>query len=150
MCIVVTLSDLCYVSIFCFKQKTAYEMRISDWSSDVCSSDLLMASEKPEDQAVVAKLQVIFPNQDDRGTHVNVSGAGVARHAPNKANAIRFLEYLASPDAQRFFTDGNDEFPVVAGVAWGPVIADCPAARKGVWEGKRGSVGVDLGGRRNR
>ncbi|MFC3676820.1 Fe(3+) ABC transporter substrate-binding protein [Ferrovibrio xuzhouensis] len=89
----------------------------------------LMASEKPEDQATVAKLQVIFPNQDDRGTHVNVSGAGVARHAPNKANAIRFLEYLASPEAQRFFTDGNYEFPVVAGVAWDPVIAD--------WQGFR-------------
>lgn len=84
----------------------------------------LMASEKPEDQATVAKLNVIFPNQGDRGTHVNVSGAGVARHAPNKANAIRFLEYLASPEAQRFFTDGNYEFPVVAGVAWDPVIAD--------------------------
>jgi iron(III) transport system substrate-binding protein len=83
----------------------------------------LMASEKPEDQAVVAKLNVVFPNQEDRGTHVNVSGAGVAAHAPNRANAIRFLEYLASPEAQRFFTDGNYEFPVVADVAWDPVIA---------------------------
>lgn len=83
----------------------------------------LMASQKPEDRATVAKLDVIFPNQDDRGTHVNISGAGVARHAPNRDNAVKFLEYLASPAAQRVFTDGNYEFPVVAGVAWDPVIA---------------------------
>jgi len=89
----------------------------------------LLASKKPQDQAVVANLLVIFPNQDDRGAHVNVSGAGVARHAPNRANAIRFLEYLASPEAQRYFTDGNYEFPAVAGVPYDPVIAS--------WQGFR-------------
>lgn len=83
----------------------------------------LIGSKKPEDQAVAAKLAVIFPNQGDRGTHVNVSGAGVAKYAPNKANAIKFLEYLASKQAQEYFAKGNYEFPVVGGVPLHPVIA---------------------------
>lgn len=82
----------------------------------------LLASKKPEDQAVVAKVAVVFPNQGDRGTHVNISGAGVARHAPNKANAVKFLEYLASKEAQGYFARGNYEFPVVGGVPLHPVI----------------------------
>jgi len=57
----------------------------------------------------------IFPNQDDRGTHVNISGGGVAAHAPNRANAVLFLEYLAGNGAQAYFSAGNDEFPVVEG-----------------------------------
>ncbi len=57
----------------------------------------------------------VFPNQGDRGTHVNISGGGVAAHAPNRENAIRFLDYLASESAQAYFSAGNDEFPVVAG-----------------------------------
>ncbi len=83
----------------------------------------LMGSKKPEDQAIAAKIAVVFPNQNDRGTHVNISGAGVAKYAPNKANAIKFLEYLASKQAQEYFAKGNYEFPVVGGVALHPVIA---------------------------
>lgn len=83
----------------------------------------LANSAKPEDKAVVQNLAVIFPNQGDRGTHVNISGAGVAKHAPNKANAIKFLEYLASPEAQNYFAKGNYEFPVLANVPLHPVIA---------------------------
>ncbi|WP_341705348.1 Fe(3+) ABC transporter substrate-binding protein [Ferrovibrio sp.] len=83
----------------------------------------LLGSKKPEDNAVVANLAVIFPNQKDRGTHVNVSGAGVAKYAPNKANAIKFLEYLATKEAQEYFARGNYEFPAVAGVPLHPVIA---------------------------
>lgn len=77
------------------------------------------ALRKQEEWAVAAKdkIGVIFPDQDGRGTHVNISGAGVAAHAPNKDNAIKFLEYLASDQAQRYFASGNDEYPVVAGVA---------------------------------
>jgi iron(III) transport system substrate-binding protein len=59
---------------------------------------------------------VIFPNQNGangRGTHINISGAGVAKYAPNKANAIKFLEYLATPEAQSYFANGNNEYPVV-------------------------------------
>ena len=76
----------------------------------------LMRSDKHEDKAIVAKVGVIFPNQtgiNARGTHINISGAGVARYAPNKANAIKFLEYLATPAAQSYFANGNNEYPVV-------------------------------------
>jgi len=57
----------------------------------------------------------VFPNQEGRGTHVNISGGGVAAHAPNRDNAIAFLEYLAGDSAQAYFSAGNDEFPVVEG-----------------------------------
>ncbi len=59
----------------------------------------------------------VFPDQDGNGAHMNLSGAGVAAHAPNKEAAIRFLEYLASDQAQVYFSSGNDEFPAVEGVA---------------------------------
>lgn len=80
----------------------------------------LMASEKPEDQALVASLKVMFPNQDNRGAHVNISGAGITKHAPNRDNAVRFLEYLTGEFAQRLFAEGNNEFPV-NGKTTGPV-----------------------------
>ncbi|MGF1609888.1 MAG: Fe(3+) ABC transporter substrate-binding protein [Kiloniellales bacterium] len=71
----------------------------------------------PEEKAVTDKIGWVFPNQDNRGTHVNISGAGVLAHAPNKEEAVKFLEFLASEDAQRYFADGNNEYPVVEGVA---------------------------------
>jgi iron(III) transport system substrate-binding protein len=74
----------------------------------------LMKSSRPEDRAVVERTQVVFPNQADRGTHVNISGAAVARHARNRDAAVAFLEYLASDEAQRMLADGNNEYPVVA------------------------------------
>ena len=76
----------------------------------------LMRSEKPEDQAVVDKIGVIWPDQAAKGTHINVSGGGMLKHAPHKEAAVKFLEYLASDDAQRYFADGNNEWPVVAGL----------------------------------
>ncbi len=76
----------------------------------------LLKSNRPEDKAVVERTQVVFPNQADRGTHVNISGAAVARNAKNRDAAIAFLEYLASDDAQRMLADGNNEFPIVATV----------------------------------
>ena len=82
----------------------------------------LMGSEKPEDKTVIDAIDVIFPNQDDRGTHVNLSGAGVTIHAPNRDNAIAFLEYLTDEYAQRLFAEGNNEYPVV-GEATGPISA---------------------------
>ena len=74
----------------------------------------LMKSDKAEQRAVAEKLGVIFPNQAGRGAHVNISGAGVAKHAPHREAAVKFLEYLASPEAQFYFTNGNNEYPVVA------------------------------------
>ncbi len=74
---------------------------------------------------------VFFPNQQDRGTHINISGAGVTVNAPHKDNAIRFLEFMISPEVQRLLTDINFEYPVRPDVppaaviaAWGPFKAD--------------------------
>jgi iron(III) transport system substrate-binding protein len=78
----------------------------------------IMKSDKAEDKTVVEKVGVVFPNQDNRGAHINISGAGVAKYAPNKEAAIKFLEYLASPEAQNYFANGNNEYPVV-GIASG-------------------------------
>jgi len=76
----------------------------------------LMRSTDPKGREVVDKVGFVWPNQATSGVHVNVAGGGVARHAPNRANAIRFLEYLSSPHAQAYFADGNNEWPVVKGV----------------------------------
>lgn len=76
----------------------------------------LMRSPKAEDQAVVERIGVVFPNQGTWGTHVNIAGGAVARHAKNQANAIKFLEYLASPQAQEHFANGNNEWPAAKGV----------------------------------
>lgn len=76
----------------------------------------LLKSKKPDERAVAEKVGVILPNQKDRGAHVNVSGAGVMKHAPHRAAAILFLEYLASDDAQNYFANGNNEWPVVQSI----------------------------------
>ena len=76
----------------------------------------LMKSAKSDDRAAAEKIGVILPNQKDRGTHVNISGAGVLKHAPNREAAVRFLEYLASDEAQSYFANGNNEWPVVPSV----------------------------------
>ena len=73
----------------------------------------LARSEKPDDKAVAGKLGVVFPSLAGAGTHVNISGAGVLKHAPHRDAAVKFLEYLASDEAQRYFADGNNEWPVV-------------------------------------
>ena len=82
----------------------------------------LLGAEAEEDRAVAANVAVLFPNQEGRGAHVNISGGGVAKHAPNRANAVAFLEYLTSDFAQRLFAEGNNEYPVV-GPASGPIAA---------------------------
>nr|WP_245175750.1 Fe(3+) ABC transporter substrate-binding protein [Cupriavidus sp. AcVe19-6a] len=76
----------------------------------------LLKSTKPEDKAVADKLGVVWPNQKSQGVHMNISGGGMLKHAPNKEAAVKFLEYLASDEAQRYFADGNNEWPVVQGV----------------------------------
>jgi len=76
----------------------------------------LMRSADPKEREVVSKVGFLWPNQATSGTHVNVSGGGVARNAPNRANAVLFLEYLSSPQAQAYFADGNNEWPVVRNV----------------------------------
>ncbi|MBE9111839.1 Fe(3+) ABC transporter substrate-binding protein [Nodosilinea sp. LEGE 07298] len=83
----------------------------------------LAKSDNAEDQAIAEAIGVFFPNQDGRGTHVNISGAGVVKTAPNAEAAVQFLEYLASPEAQEIFAQSNNEYPVVEGVAVDSVVA---------------------------
>jgi iron(III) transport system substrate-binding protein len=73
----------------------------------------LMKSADADDREAAAKVGVIWPNQGDRGAHVNVSGAGILKYAPHPGNALKFLEFLASDEAQRDFALGNNEYPVV-------------------------------------
>ena len=75
---------------------------------------LLHRSARAEEREIASRMAVLFPNQGDRGAHVNISGAGVVRSAPNRDAAQAFLEYLSSPPAQSIFADGNMEYPVVA------------------------------------
>ena len=71
----------------------------------------------------VDRIGWVFPNQSTTGAHMNISGAGVAANAPNRENAIRFLEYLASDSAQQYFSRGNQEYPAVPGVALSETLA---------------------------
>lgn len=76
----------------------------------------LMRSKKPEDQALMSKIGFVWPNQVTSGTHINIAGGGVAKNAPHPDAAVKFLEYLASDQAQVYFADGNNEWPAVASV----------------------------------
>ena len=73
----------------------------------------IMRSSAPEDKLVADRVGVVFPNQETWGTHVNIAGAAVAKNAKHEANAIKFMEYLATPDAQNYFANGNNEWPAV-------------------------------------
>jgi len=85
----------------------------------------LARSTKPADREIAQRVGVVFPNQGTWGTHVNISGAGVLKHAPHREAAVKFLEYLASDEAQRYFADGNNEWPVVESVkSENPVLRD--------------------------
>ncbi|MDX2099431.1 MAG: Fe(3+) ABC transporter substrate-binding protein [Leptolyngbyaceae cyanobacterium bins.59] len=83
----------------------------------------LAKSNKAEDRAVAAKMRIFFPNQRDRGTHVNISGGGVVRTSKNPEAAVKFLEHLVSRESQDIFARSNSEYPVVSGVAIDPVLA---------------------------
>ena len=76
----------------------------------------MLKSDKPDERKAVERIGVIWPNQASYGTHINISGGGMLKTAPHKEAAVKFLEYLASPDAQNYFANGNNEWPVVAGV----------------------------------
>jgi len=92
----------------------------------------MMRSTKPDDQQAMNAVGIVWPNQASWGTHINISGAGVLKHSPNRENAVKFLEYLASDEAQGYFANGNNEWPVVVGkappnpalAAMGPFKAD--------------------------
>lgn len=102
----------------------------------------LASSEDAAEQDAASKTAIFFPNQDGRGTHVNISGAGVLATAPHQENAIAFLEYLTSPEAQKIFAEGSMEFPVVAGAEEAEVI-------KGLGDFKEDSINVSAYGENN-
>ena len=77
----------------------------------------------PEQEQWGAAIKVILPTFEGGGTHVNISGASVARNAPNRAAAVRFLEYLVSDEAQELYAEANFEYPVKAGATVHPIIA---------------------------
>ncbi|MEM9532797.1 MAG: Fe(3+) ABC transporter substrate-binding protein [Pseudomonadota bacterium] len=82
----------------------------------------LAASDDPAEQAVANAVGIIFPNQETSGTHVNISGGGVVTTSPNRNNAVKFLEYLTSDQAQRYFANGNNEYPAVTGLDASSVV----------------------------
>ena len=75
----------------------------------------MMRSTKADDQQAMNAVGMVFPNQATWGTHINISGAGVLKYAPHREAAVKFMEYLASDEAQAYFADGNNEWPVVKG-----------------------------------
>jgi iron(III) transport system substrate-binding protein len=83
---------------------------------------LLARSANAEERAVAERTAILWPNQADRGAHANVSGAGVVAGAPNREAAVRFLEYMSEPAAQRLFAEGNMEYPVVPGTPVHPLL----------------------------
>ncbi|WP_101674844.1 Fe(3+) ABC transporter substrate-binding protein [Alloalcanivorax mobilis] len=92
---------------------------------------LAMMQADPQSQETASRVAVFWPNQDGRGTHINISGAGVTRDAPNRDHAVRLLEFLVSDEAQRWYADANHEYPVRATVpasdrlsSWGDFKAD--------------------------
>ena len=82
----------------------------------------LLTSPDSLERAVGQQMGIFFPNQEGRGTHINVSGAGVAKYAPNKANAVKFIEFLSSEAAQEIFSSSNFEYPVNPKVNASPLL----------------------------
>ena len=102
----------------------------------------LLKSTKPADKEVVARVGALMPNQQTSGTQMNLAGGAVARYAPHRETAVKFLEYLASDKAQAYFAAGNNEWPVVKSA-----VADNAAlARLG--EFKEDRTAVDKVGQR--
>lgn len=77
----------------------------------------MLESDKADEQAVAQQVGVFWPNQNERGTHVNISGAGVTAAAPNRAHAVTLIEFLAGDTAQKWYAENNQEYPVRIGVA---------------------------------
>lgn len=84
---------------------------------------MLTNDEKPEEKEWAAAVNLIFPNQSDRGAHVNVSAAAVTQSAKHQDTAIKFLEFLSSDNAQRIFAAENFEYPLKEGIALDPLVA---------------------------
>jgi iron(III) transport system substrate-binding protein len=83
----------------------------------------LLTSDNPEELTAGEQVALFFPNQEGRGTHINISGAGITAHAPNKENAIKFLEFLTSVEAQEVYAQDNFEYPVRTDVAPSEIVS---------------------------
>lgn len=90
----------------------------------------MLNSSSEEEREIGKSVNIVFPNQDGRGTHINVSGAGVARYAPNKENAIKFIEFMASKEAQQIFAEANYEYPVNESVEWAETLKNWGTFKK--------------------
>ncbi|HVJ43136.1 MAG TPA: extracellular solute-binding protein [Dongiaceae bacterium] len=101
-------------------------MLAGNGSIALCSSDKIARLFTTQDPTLKQSLQhigIFFPNQQDRGVHIDLAGGGVAAHAPHLANAVKFLEFMVSPEAQRLIADVGFQYPVRADVAPNPVVA---------------------------
>ena len=85
---------------------------------------MLSGNKGPEQQAAAKKVKPFFPNQNDRGTHMNISGAGLVKGAPNKANAVKLVEFLLSKEAQEHIVNNTFEYPMTAGVSPHPLVVN--------------------------
>jgi iron(III) transport system substrate-binding protein len=83
---------------------------------------MLQNEKEPEQKEWANSVTILFPNTDDRGTHVNISGAVVAKYAPHKENALKLLEFLASDEGQKDYAEVNNEYPVKEGIPWSPLV----------------------------
>ena len=96
----------------------------------------------PAERAIAPKVGVFFPNQGGRGAHMNISGAGVLKTAPNRSNAVKFMEFMVTANAQEIFAKSNSEYPVLDGIELGPVL-------KGFGNFKKSKTLVEALGRNN-
>lgn len=102
----------------------------------------MQKSDDKAEQEALAQVEVIFPNQQNRGTHINVSGAGVSKYAKHKANAVKLLEFLAREDIQKEFALNNEEYPV-----GGTFVSDGILAKLGAF--KADTLNLELLGKFN-
>ena len=103
----------------------------------------LLTSTNPEDQAVAQKLGVFWPNQQNRGTHVNVSGIALTKASKHATDAVKLIEFMLSDEAQTWYSEQNNEYPVVAGV-------EASAALKSLGEFKADALDLTVLGDNNR
>ncbi|TVQ16744.1 MAG: Fe(3+) ABC transporter substrate-binding protein [Bacteroidetes bacterium] len=85
---------------------------------------LLLNSPNQEEQRIAQQMGIYFPNQHDRGTHINISGVAITAHAPNKENAQKLIEFLLNPESQREFAEKNYEYPVNTEVEWTDLLKE--------------------------
>ncbi|WP_020402005.1 Fe(3+) ABC transporter substrate-binding protein [Gracilimonas tropica] len=105
---------------------------------------VMITGDDEADKEAASKVEFVFPNQgvEERGAHINISGAGILKNAPNKENAIKFLEYLTTPEAQKYFISGNNEYPINENADLAPVLEE-------FGEFKSDAVNVSALGRNN-